>query len=241
MDRRIILITGANRGIGFETARQLGKAGHTILLGARTATKAEDAAARLRQDGIRVDPVIIDVTDSDSITKAVEYITNQYGKLDTLINNAAIELDGWMPASQVPLEVWRRTFETNFFGVVAVTAAFLPLLHRSEAGRIVNLSTAMGSLTLQADPNSPIYDIKKTAYDTSKTALNQYTVHLAYELRNSSIKVNSAHPGWVQTELGGPNAPMGVEDGAETSVWLATLPLDGPTGSFFHHHDPLPW
>ncbi len=243
MYRRIILITGANRGLGYETAHQLGLEGHIILLSGRNYEKVKDAAEQLSKEGIIVDPVELDVTDLDSIRRAVDYIASRYAKLDTLINNAGIGVDMFtgLEPSQVPLEVWRTTYETNLFGVVAVTTAFLPLLHKSEAGCIVNLSSSLGSISLHADPSSLVYDITPVAYDTSKAALNQYTVHLAHELRHTSIKVNSAHPGWVKTDFGGPAAPMDVIEGVKTSVWLATLPSDGPTGMFFHLHDRVPW
>jgi NAD(P)-dependent dehydrogenase (short-subunit alcohol dehydrogenase family) len=135
----------------------------------------------------------------------------------------------------------RKTFDTNFFAVVALTEKLLPLLRRSEAARVVNLSSVLGSLTLHATKGSPIYDAKVFAYDTSKVALNSYTIHLAHALQDTQIKVNSAHPGWVKTDMGTDAAPMNVVDGAKTSVWLATLPEDGPTGGFFHMQDTLPW
>ena len=134
-----------------------------------------------------------------------------------------------------------KVFETNFFAQVAVTKALLPLIRKSEAGRIVNLSSILGSLTLQATPDSPIYNAKSFAYDASKTALNAFTVHLAYELKDTKIKVNSAHPGWVKTDMGGSQAPMELDDGAKTTVALATLGEDGPTGGYFHMGKPLPW
>ena len=132
-------------------------------------------------------------------------------------------------------------FETNFFAPVALTKTLLPLLKKSTAGRIVNLSSILGSLTLHADPKSPIYNAKSFAYDASKTALNAFTIHLAYELRNTKIKVNSAHPGWVKTEMGGDQAPMELSEGSKTSVALATLPDNGPTGGYFHLGKPVPW
>lgn len=135
----------------------------------------------------------------------------------------------------------RKIFDTNFFAQVALTDALLPLLKKSPAGRIVNLSSIIGSLTLHADPTSPIYDAKSFAYDASKTALNAFTIHLAWDLRDTKIKVNSAHPGWVKTDMGGPNAPMELSEGGKTSAALATLPDDGPTGGFFHLGQPLPW
>jgi len=242
MSKRIILITGANKGIGFETARQLGREGHTIVLGARDAKKAEEAVAKLAEEGITAHPLALDVTNSASIAQAAQYLTEKFGKLDTLINNAGVALEGWgVNTSEVALDLWRQVYETNLFAVVAVTQALLPLVRKSAAGRIVNLSSILGSLTLHSDPKSPIYNMKSVAYDSSKSALNQYTVHLAYELRDTPIKVNAAHPGWVKTDLGGAGAPMEIVDGAKTSVWLADLPADGPTGGYFHLQDRLPW
>lgn len=240
--KRIILISGANKGIGLETARQLAQAGHHVLLGARDPAKAEEAAASLAREGLTVEPITLDVTDAASIAAAAKRIAERHGKLDTLINNAGITLEPWgVTTSQVSLDLWRKIFDTNLFAVVAVTQAMLPLVRNSEAGRIVNLRSILGSLTLHADPASPIYNFKAVAYDTSKTAVNQYTVHLAHELRDTPIKVNAAHPGWVKTELGGEGAPMEVVDGAKTSVYLATLPADGPSGAYIHMQDRLPW
>jgi NAD(P)-dependent dehydrogenase (short-subunit alcohol dehydrogenase family) len=242
MSKRIILITGANKGIGFETARQLAREGHTVILAARDSAKAEAAVAQLAREGLSAEPLALDVTDAAAIARAAEQVGARHGKLDTLINNAGVVLEPWgAPPSATPLDAWRKTFETNLFGLVAVTQAFLPLVRASAAGRIVHVSSILGSLTLHADPSSPIAAFKSVAYDCSKSAVNQYTIHLAYELRDTPIKVNSAHPGWVKTDLGGENAPMDVVDGAKTSVWLATLPDDGPTGGFFHMRDRLPW
>jgi NAD(P)-dependent dehydrogenase (short-subunit alcohol dehydrogenase family) len=165
--------------------------------------------------------------------------------LDILVNNAGVLLDeggfGVNTTTTVPLVKIRETFDSNFFGVIALTQAMLPLLEKSEAGRIVNLSSILASLTLHATPGSPIYDSKTFAYDVSKTALNGYTVHLAHALKDTPIKVNSAHPGWVKTDMGGEYAPMEIADGAKTSVRLATLPADGPTGGYFHLGETLPW
>ncbi len=143
--------------------------------------------------------------------------------------------------STVTQEILHATFETNFFAVIALTQALLPLIRQSPAGRIVNLSSILASLTIHSEPTSPIYGMKTFAYDASKTALNAFTVHLAHELRGTPIKVNSAHPGWVKTDMGGPSAPMDVSEGGKTSVQLATLSNDGPTGGFFHLGEPLPW
>ena len=239
--KRIILITGANKGIGLETAKQLGQQGHTVLLAARD-DKAEAPAQALRAAGADVHALSLDVTSVPSIQRAVATVAERFGKLDALINNAGVALEGWgVPATRSTVDVWRQIFEPNVFGLVEVTQAFLPLLRKSDAARIVNLSSILGSLGLHADPQSPIYHFKSAAYDASKAAVNSYTIHLAHELRDTPIKVNSAHPGWVKTELGGANAPMEVQDGAKTSVWLATLPADGPTGGFYHLQDRVPW
>lgn len=242
MSKRIILITGANKGIGFETARQLAQAGHTVLLGARDHQKGAAAVAKLAAEGLTAEAVTIDVDDAASIERAVAHVEKHHGKLDSLINNAGIAIEPWgAPTTTTTLATWRQIFETNLFSLVAVTLAFLPLIRKSEAGRIVNLGSILGSLTLHADPNSFIYNFKSVAYDTSKTAVNAFTVHLAHELKDTHIKVNTAHPGWVKTELGGEGAPMEIVDGAKTSVQLATLPADGPNGAYIHLGDHLPW
>jgi NAD(P)-dependent dehydrogenase (short-subunit alcohol dehydrogenase family) len=140
------------------------------------------------------------------------------------------------------MSAWRETFDTNFFGLIETTQAFLPLLRQSDAGRIVNLSSILGSITLHAQPGSPIYDNKSvSAYNVSKAAVNAYTVQLAYELKDTNIKVNAAHPGWVKTEMGGEGAMMEIVDGAKTSLALATLDADGPNGTFVHMGERLPW
>jgi len=239
--KRIALITGANKGIGFETARQLGQQQVTILLGARDPAKGEAAAARLRGEGLDVRALPLDVTDTDSIRRAVDKVAHEFGRLDILINNAGVMVDDQTKkVSEQSLNAWRTTFDTNVFGLIATTQSFLPLLRKSAAGRIVNLSSILGSNTLHSDPQSPIYDFKVPAYNVSKSAVNAYTVQLAYELRDTPIKVNAAHPGWVKTEMGGEGATMELPDGAKTSVALATLAADGPTGSYTHMGEALP-
>jgi len=240
--KRIALITGGNKGIGFETARQLGEQQVTILLGARDTAKGEAAAARLRGEGLDVRALPLDVTDTDSIRRAVDKVAQEFGRLDILINNAGVMVDDQTKkVSEQSLDAWRTTFDTNVFGLIATTQGFLPLLRKSAAGRIVNLSSILGSNTLHSDPQSPIYDFKVPAYNVSKSAVNAYTVQLAYELRDTPIKVNAAHPGWVKTEMGGEGATMELPDGAKTSVSLATLAADGPTGSYTHMGEALPW
>jgi len=242
MNRKIALITGANKGIGFETARQLAQKQITVLLGARDNAKGESAAARLKSEGLDVHPIEIDVANEQSIGQAAERVEKEFGRLDILVNNAGTMLDDdKKKVSEQSLETWRRTFDTNLFGLIATTQAFLPLLRRSEAGRIVNLSSILGSITYHATPGSPVYDFKTAAYNVSKSAVNAYTVQLAYELKDSKIKVNAAHPGWVKTEMGGEGATMEIPDGARTSVELATLNNDGPNGTFVHLGEPIPW
>jgi len=232
---RIALITGANKGIGLETARQLGKQGVSVLIGARDEAKGKAAADALKAQGVDAKVIVIDVSKRDSIAAAVARVEKEYGRLDILVNNAATlnyATDG--AASSAGDGVLRETFETNFFALVNVTQAFLPLLKKSSGARIVNLSSILGSIAEHADPNSPIYPMKFTAYDCSKAAVNMFTNHLAHELKNTKIKVNAAHPGWVKTDMGGPEAPMEIVDGAKTSVALATLDDTGPSGGFFH-------
>ena len=247
MAEKIAFITGGNRGIGLQTALELGHDGVKAVIGSRDAKAGEEAVAKLRAGGANVDVLQFDITKPADYQAAYDYFESKYGRLDILINNAGVAA-GPFPgdgpehtASAVSLEVLRKVFETNFFATVALTQKLLPLLKKSPAGRIVNLSSILGSLTLHADPKSPIYDAKSFAYDASKTALNAFTVHLAYELRGTNIKVNSAHPGWVKTDMGGDQAPMDITEGAKTSIALATLGDDGPSGGYFHVGKPLPW
>jgi NAD(P)-dependent dehydrogenase (short-subunit alcohol dehydrogenase family) len=247
-ENKIAFITGANRGLGLETARQLGKKGIVVGLGSRDAKKGEAAAAKLRSEGIAAESLRCDVANAEDRKAAYDYFNRKYGRLDILVNNAGVwkESDPATPAESIPTsavspEILRETFEANFFAPVALTQTLLPLIRKSPAGRIVNLSSVLGSLTLHSDPKSPIYAVKVFAYDTSKAAINSFTIHLAHELKDTPIKVNSAHPGWVKTDMGGPNAPMELSEGGKTSAQLATLPADGPTGGFFHLGDRLPW
>lgn len=248
-EQKIAFITGGNRGIGLETAKQLGKEGVFVVIGTRSLKEGKKAMAELNQDGIKGDAIEFDVNNKSHHLAAATYFKNKLGYLDILVNNAGIMLEGEptdvaqnpSPVLGVKEDELRKTMETNFFSVFNLVKELSPLLIKSKAGRIVNLSSFLASLTLQSDPKFPAYAIKSFAYNTSKLALNSLTVHLAYELRNTSVKVNSAHPGWVQTSMGGKSAPMAVEDGAKTSVQLALLPKDGPTGGFFHLGEPLPW
>jgi NAD(P)-dependent dehydrogenase (short-subunit alcohol dehydrogenase family) len=243
-DKKIALISGANKGIGLETARQLGKLGYTILLGARDLAKGEAAAEELTADGVDARPLKLDVTSQTDIEAAAELVEKEYGKLDVLINNAGVNFDetwGAKGVSGTPTAELEKTFATNLFAVHALTLALLPALKKAPAARIVNVSSILGSVSYHATPGSPVYGMKSFAYNTSKAALNMFTIHLAYELRDTKIKVNSSHPGWVKTDMGGASAPMEIVDGAKTQVQLATLPEDGPTGGYFHMGETLPW
>jgi NAD(P)-dependent dehydrogenase (short-subunit alcohol dehydrogenase family) len=243
-NQKVALITGANRGIGFETARQLGQKGITVIVAARTYQAAKETADKLTAEKIEAYPVALDVTKDEDRKAAARLVAEKFGALDILINNGGIAGDGGLlnPHTIETTEAELQTvFNTNLFSVIAVTREFLPLLKKSQAGRIVNLSSILGSLTLQAMPGSPIESMKIFAYNASKTALNQFTIHLAAELKGTNIKVNSAHPGWVKTELGTQHAQMEIVDGAKTSVDLALVGPDGPNGKFIHAGKELPW
>jgi NAD(P)-dependent dehydrogenase (short-subunit alcohol dehydrogenase family) len=239
--KKIAFVTGGNRGIGFETVRGLAQQGVHVILGSRDERAGKAAADRLRQADLPVDALAFDVNRAEDHHAAAQYFESRFGHLDILVNNAGIMIDGESRASTVPVGLLRQTFETNFFAPIALTQALLPLLRKSEAGRVVNLSSILASLGLHSKPGSPIYDSKIFAYDASKTALNTFTVHLAHELKDTAIKVNSAHPGWVKSDMGGEEAPMELVDGAKTSIALALLPASGPTGGFYHLGEPLPW
>lgn len=247
-DKKIAFITGANRGIGFETAHELGTKGIHVVIGSRDAKKGLEAVAKLQKLGVEVEAITFDVNKKSDHEAAFKFFNDKYGRLDILINNAGIFKDTADASGASPVNVTnvseaviRETFDANFIAPILLTQKLLPLVKKSAAGRIVNLSSILASLTLHSDPNSPIYASKNFAYNASKTALNAFTVHLAYELKDTKIKVNSAHPGWVKTDMGGPDAMLEVSDGAKTSVQLALLPDDGPTGGYFHMGETLPW
>jgi NAD(P)-dependent dehydrogenase (short-subunit alcohol dehydrogenase family) len=243
-ESKVAFVTGGNRGLGLETARQLGKQGVTVVIGSRDAAKGKEVAEKLRAEGADVEAIRFDITRQADYQEAYNYFDKKYGKLDILINNAGVSRESFGSpnnASSVSPSVLRETFDTNFFGTIELTQVLLPLIQKASEGRIVNLSSILGSLALHADPKSPIYGFKALAYNASKAALNSFTVHLAAELKDTKIKVNSAHPGWVKTDMGTDAAPMEIPDGAKTSVQLALLAPDGPTGGYFHMGDSLPW
>lgn len=238
---RIALVTGGTRGIGFETVRQLAEAGVHTLLAGRNRAKAVDAALQLQAKGLPVEALALDVTDAGSIAAAVAEVTRKHGRLDILVNNAGIFIEGFAKTpSEQTLDTWRDTFEANVFGVVAVTRALLPLLRESPGGRIVNVSSELGSVALHSDPASPIHGFKVPAYNVSKSALNAWTAHLAHELRSTAIKVNAIHPGSVKTDMNS-SGELDVVEGAKTSVAMALLGAAGASGSFVHLGQVLPW
>ena len=243
-DKPVALITGANKGLGYEVARQLGQThGMTVLVGARDAARGREAVDKLTALGIDARAVPLDVTDPASIEAAATEIEREFGgRLDVLVNNAGVVLD-YAPPSQTDLAKYQATHLTNAFGPLAVTKAMLPLLKRSAAGRVVNMSSGLGSLAQNSDPGWEYAKIKVVAYHSSKAALNMQTVLFAAELaaEGSPVKVNSACPGYVATDLNNHQGPRTVEQGAREAVRLATLPADGPTGKFFDENGPVPW
>ena len=239
---KVVLITGANKGIGFEVARQLGRAGFTVLLGARDASRGQVAADRLRGEGSDVRCVVADLNRAFECGVALaNLIGEEFGHLDVLVNNAGMGDPADGHASIATIDALRHTFETNFFGTVALTQQLLPLLRTAEGARIVNVSSALGSITINGDGSSPFFHVKSLAYNASKAALNMFTVDLAYDLRETRIKVNSACPGFTATDMTNYQAPQTVEEGAIAIVRLAQLPEDGPTGSFIHKDGTYPW
>jgi NAD(P)-dependent dehydrogenase (short-subunit alcohol dehydrogenase family) len=239
--KRIALVTGANKGIGFEVARQLGKAGMTVMLGARDAKLGQEAAAKLKVEDLDVRFVELDLLKPATIEAAAKLIATDFQRLEVLVNNAGINAPGDGLSSAVDLDVVRRVMDTNFFGTLAVTQAVLPLLRKSTAARIVNVSSGLGSLTWNADPNWEYAPVKLLGYNASKAAMNMFTVHLAYELRGTGIKVNSSDPGYTATALNGFRGHQTVEEGAAETVRLALLPPEGPTGGFFATAGSDPW
>ncbi|MBO3270247.1 SDR family oxidoreductase [Hymenobacter defluvii] len=244
---KTVLITGANRSIGLETARQLAAQGYFIYLGSRSLENGNEAVAQLKAEGLtNVEPIQIDVADLTSIQAARAELGQKLDSLDVLINNAGI--NGAMPqaAATADTQIIRDVFDTNFFGVINVTQTFLDLLRQSEAPRIVNVTSGLGSLTMHSDPSWKYYAVKLGAYGPSKTALNAYTVVLAYELRDTPFKVNAVDPGYTATDFNQHSGPGTVEDAAKIIAKYATIGADGPTGKFFSNDadgdgDEMPW
>jgi NAD(P)-dependent dehydrogenase (short-subunit alcohol dehydrogenase family) len=228
---RVALVSGGNRGIGREVAKELAQLGYQVVIGSRDLAKGEKAAREVGDDVVARE---LDVTDAESIRRCIDSIAEEFGRLDVLVNNAGIVGGGWRTSAvDVDLDDVRDTLDTNLFGAWRLTQAALPLMRRNGYGRIVNLSSGMGQLS-DMGGHSP-------GYRVSKTGLNALTRILTAELESENVLVNSCCPGWVRTDMGGRSAPRSLEEGADTPVWLATLPDDGPRGGFFRNRKPIPW
>jgi len=235
---KVAVITGANKGIGFEVCRQLAKAGVNVVLTARNEGNGKAAVNKLSSEGLKVSFFKLDVSDVKSFAGLFDYVSNTFGRLDIFVNNAAVMLDkGGAELGPIAAEsAWNdlsSTMETNVYGPFALCLAMAPLMKKNQYGRIVNVSSGLGQLSEMRDGHE--------SYRISKTAINAVTRVMAAKLGGDGIKVNSVCPGWVRTDMGGPNAPRTVEEGADTIVWLATLPDKGPTGGFFRDRKPISW
>lgn len=239
--KKVALVTGANKGIGLEVARQIGRTGATVLVGARNKLAGEKAAAMLTSEGLATRFVAIDVVDQASVGAAAAAIANEFGRLDILVNNAGMSdpADGPVPAAS--LDAVERVWRTNFLGALAVTQAMLPLLRQAPSARIVNVSSGLGSLAMNGDPANPFAAVKLIGYSASKAALNMLTVQLGYLLRDTAIKVNSADPGYTATDLNGHRGSQTIPEGAAEAVRLALLSDDGPTGSYSDSKGIVAW
>jgi NAD(P)-dependent dehydrogenase (short-subunit alcohol dehydrogenase family) len=239
--KRVALVTGASKGIGFEIARKLADLDITVLIGVRDQEQGIKAQEKLRSNDLDVHFIFLDVTDPMAIQAAVGRIKDEFRRLDILVNNAGIMIDSETGITELNSTIFQNTIETNVLGPLLLSQACLPLMKANNYGRIVNMSSTLGSLSDIASPDSPHADVQAPAYRLSKTILNGITVLLASEMRGTNILVNSACPGWVRTDMGGSQAPLSPEQGADTPVWLATLPDDGPNGGFFRERQPIPW
>jgi NAD(P)-dependent dehydrogenase (short-subunit alcohol dehydrogenase family) len=230
-DKKVAVVSGANRGIGREVVRQLAERGYTVVLGARNLQKGQEAARELGNHNVVA--LALDVADDKSVSEFISEVEQKFGRVDVLVNNAGTLYDDWQKANAADLAKAHEAFETNFWGAWRLAKAAVPLMRKTGHGRIVNVSSQIGSLASMG--NSP------PAYASSKTALNALTRILAAELKSDGILVNSVCPGWVRTEMGGPNAPRNVEQGAASILWAVNLPDSGPTGGFFQDGKSLPW
>ena len=231
MDNKVALVTGGNRGIGFEICRQLGKAGFLVILAARDEQKGNDAAKKLREEGLNVSFELLEVGNEKSTNDLAQIIKQKYNRLDVLVNNAGVLPNSNNIETALIGEV-KQVFDTNFFGVVLLVQAFLPMLKSADEGRIINIASGMGAFNEMWAGH--------LAYRTSKTALNGLTMVLSKDLANTNIKVNSMCPGWVQTDMGGMNAPRSVQQGADTAFWLATA-TNIETGRFYRDRREIAW
>ena len=234
IDKRVAVVTGGNKGIGFEICRQLAGRGVRVILTSRDVSKGQAAQQKLSENGADVVYHRLDVDRDDSVAELARYVETKQGRVDVLVNNAGIMIDeSGVGVLGTSLETFRKTLETNFFGALRMCQAIVPIMQRGHYGRIVNLSSGLGQLDEMGDGTA--------AYRTSKTALNSLTRMVATAVSGEDILVNSMCPGWVRTDMGGPNAARGVETGAETAIWLAMLPHGGPSGGFFRDKAAIPW
>jgi len=234
MDKQLAVVTGGNKGIGYEICRQLARKGLRVVLTSRDAEKGREARNRLEKEGLDVLHYQLEVTDQASVAAIASHLESEYGRVDVLVNNAGISIDSRSTSVlREKEETFRITLETNFYGALRMCQALVPLMQKNHYGRVVNLSSGLGQLDDMGD-GTP-------AYRVSKTALNALTRMVASAVQGDNILVNSMCPGWVRTDMGGPGASRSVEQGAETAVWLAMLPRDGPTGGFFRDNKPIPW
>ncbi|OUL30943.1 SDR family oxidoreductase [Nostoc sp. 106C] len=234
--KKVAVVTGGNRGLGFEASRQLAKQGYQVILTSRDEAKGKSAGIKLKNEGLDVISQPLDVTSDETCQKLAKFIDNEFGKLDVLVNNAGVYIDSQTGSNSIfdaKVDTLKQTLETNVYGVLRVTQALLPLMKKQNYGRIVNVSSGMGQLT-DMRGGSPGYRI-------SKTSVNALTRIFASELQGTNILVNSVCPGWVQTDMGGENAPRTPEQGVDTIVWLATLGDGGATGGFFRDRQPIEW
>ena len=231
--KQVAIVTGANRGIGFETCRQLSQQGIRTILTSRDESKGQDAVRNLQKEGGEVLYHQLDVTDLGGISRLRSFVDENFDRLDILVNNAGVFLDRGSSVFDLPLEILQETMNTNFVGALNMCQAFVPLMRKNGFGRIVNVSSGMGSITSMGGNSA--------AYRLSKAALNALTAIMAEELKDDHILVNTMAPGWVRTDMGGPSAPRNLAQGADTIIWLATLPGDGPTGGFFEDRQLIQW
>jgi NAD(P)-dependent dehydrogenase (short-subunit alcohol dehydrogenase family) len=239
--QRVALVTGANRGIGFEISRQLASRGIAVIMAARDAGKGSAACDSLRRAGAEVFPQALDVEDEGSLRAAVAAVASDRGRIDILVNNAGIHIDDGADALGLPMDRFRRSLQTNTLGPLELCRLCIPIMRRQGYGRIVNIASTMGSLDEMGKPGSHSDSLKSPAYRLSKAALNAVTLVIAREVRGENILVNSCCPGWVRTDMGGDQAPLTPEQGADTPVWLATLPDGGPSAGFFRERSPILW
>ena len=230
---RIALISGANRGIGLETCKELAQLGMKVILTSRDPIQGQAALSEITEMDSKIVYHQLDITDQDSIDKLQTYVKKEFGRLDVLVNNAGIYLDQGISVFDLSAKELQKTLDVNLFGAFRLSQAFIPMMRSQKYGRVINVSSGMGSLEEMGGMNA--------AYKVSKTALNALTRVFAGELLNTNIKVNAMCPGWVRTRMGGPAAPRSLEQGVDTIIWLATLPEDGPSGGYFRDREPIPW